>query len=609
MAAGAKAQTARPESSPYTKALPYAPGLDGVRALAVAGVVLYHANLPWAPGGFLGVDVFFVLSGYLITSLLLAEHRRTGRIHLLKFWAGRIRRLLPAAVLVIAVCLVVEALFFPGNLAKLRVDALTALLYVNNWHQVFAAESYFNHFGRPSLVQHYWSLSVEEQFYFVWPIVLAGGLAISRRGLVVVVIVCAAIASALLMALLYHEGGDPSRVYFGTDTRATPLMVGAILAFVWPLGRMTAMPGRNARVMLDSVGIAGLVALLLMMHSWHDFDPFLYRGGFVLAAFAAAALIGAAGHPASLLGVALGKQPLRWIGQRSYGIYLWHWPIMALTRPGIDVMWSTWVLVPAQVALTLIFAELSFRYVEMPIRRRVAVRNVRAWLDRRRPRERLLSAVGAAAVVLGVLVAALAAPVSQSSAEHQLLASAAAKQKLKPVSSSVHFRVPGHLAAVPPYPVLAVGASVMLAAAPALEERFHAKVDAAVGRQPDAILDRLQEYRSVGGLPATVIVQIGDNGPIFSDDVARLRSLLTGVPHVILVNIREQVSWESEVNSALVATASSWPQAAVANWDAASANPDLTYDGAHPNPAGQVVYADVVARALQADAAKAARAP
>lgn len=295
-------RTAGEVESPYARGLPYAPGLDGIRALAVGGVLLYHARVSWLPGGFLGVDLFFVLSGYLITALLLAEHRRCGRIDLPRFWAGRARRLLPAAILVIAVCLMVVAVFLPDDLDTLRADALTAVLYVNNWHQILGAHSYFAAFGRPSLLQHYWSLAVEEQFYLLWPLLLAGGLAVFRRPWLATGAIVAVASSAGLMALLYHPGIDPSRVYYGTDTRATPLMIGAILAFAWPLGRLTAPASRDAALVLDAIGVAGLAVVALAMLGWHDYDSFLYRGGFVVVAVAAAALLAAAGHPASHLG-------------------------------------------------------------------------------------------------------------------------------------------------------------------------------------------------------------------------------------------------------------------------------------------------------------------
>ena len=602
--------------SPYRSELPYAPGLDGVRAIAVAAVLLYHGRLAWLPGGFLGVDVFFVLSGYLITSLLLAQHRRTGRINLGQFWLGRARRLLPAAILVIAVCLAVGVLFLRADLAKIRSDALASLLYVNNWHQILASDSYFAAFSRPSLLQHYWSLSVEEQFYLVWPLVLAGGLAISRRRWVVCGAIVAATISVALMALLYHSGTDPSRVYYGTDTRAAPLMIGSIMAFGWPFGLMRTRTGRHAPAVLDGVGLAALVALVLAMHSWQYFDPFLYHGGFLTVALLAAALIAVAVHPASTVGLVLGTRPLRWIGQRSYGIYLWHWPVMALTRPGIDLTWSTWILVPMQIAITLVLATLSYRYVEMPVRRGRAWRSLRGWLARIRPRQRLVAGTAAAVVACGVIAIVALVPVTPARSPLASLASAATPTPVVHANgggpASVAVVAAGRRGSSShPRPivggVLAVGSSVMLAAEPVLQHRLHASVDAVVGRSNAAIIGRLQFYRHAATLPPNVVVQIGDNGPVFGSTIARLRAALRGVPHVVLVNVREpEASWEGEVNAALVRSARSWPEAIVADWRSASANQALLWDGVHPDPAGQAVYANVVARSLDALVARTA---
>ena len=559
----------------------------------MCAVLLYHARAGWTPGGFLGVDLFFVLSGYLITSLLLVEHRRLGGIGLARFWAGRVRRLLPAATLVIAVCVIVAAAFYRGELGRVRGDALASILYVNNWHQVIASHSYFAAFGRPSPLQHYWSLAVEEQFYLVWPLVLVAGLAWRRRGWLVTLAVALAAGSGVLMALLYRAGSDPSRVYYGTDTRATPLMVGAILAFGWPMGRLTVTAGRGARPLLDVLGLAGLGALLLLIATWHDYDPFLYRGGFAVAAVAAAALIAAAAHPTSDVAKALAWRPLRWIGQRSYGIYLWHWPVMVFSRPGIDLRWSSWALVPAQIGLTVGLAALSYRYVEMPVRRGQAQRALRGWLDRRRPRARLVWLAGAFTAV--VLVAVAVALIPATGSRRHLLASSVASRSLHQRQPSGH---PGAGAGRHPATVLAVGASVMLAAEPELEHRLHAQVDAAVGRQPAQIIDRLQAYRSARLLPARVVVQLGDNGPLWHADAVRLRRVLDGVPQVVLVNVREATSWQTEVNRQLAHIVGAWPQARLANWWYASANSALLYDGAHPDRAGAAVYAKLVQRAL-----------
>ena len=220
--------------------LPYVPGLDGLRALAVIAVLLYHAGPRWAPGGFLGVEVFFVISGYLITSLLLAEWRQRGRIDLAAFWVGRARRLLPALYVLLVVTLAFAVLFLPEEVAGLRLDALAAVGYVTNWYLVLGQESYFEAVGRPSLLQHLWSLAIEEQFYLLWPLLFAAGMSLGTRRwwrrrllLAALAALVGAAASALLMTVLYGTGVEPSRLYYGTDTRATGLLVGAALAYVW----------------------------------------------------------------------------------------------------------------------------------------------------------------------------------------------------------------------------------------------------------------------------------------------------------------------------------------------------------------------------------------
>ncbi|HSD79080.1 MAG TPA: acyltransferase, partial [Solirubrobacteraceae bacterium] len=390
-----------------TPALPHRPGLDGIRALAVAAVLLYHGGVAWAPGGFLGVDVFFVLSGYLITSLLLAERRANGRVDLRAFWLRRARRLLPAVVVVIAAVVAVTAAFLPGELAATRADALASLLYVQNWHLILGDQSYFAAFGRPSPLLHLWSLSIEEQFYLLWPLALGAGLVVLGRGRTAAAVAVAAVASAVLMAALSDPAGDPSRAYFGTDTRATPLLVGALLAFAWPPVRDGVRTGRGAGPLLDAVAVAALAVLALAVARRHDYDPATYRGGLVVVALASAALVAAVAHPATRAGRALGARPLRWGGRRSYGIYLWHWPVMVVTRPGLDVPWSATVLVPLQILVTVALAAASYRWVERPFHTGAAQRRLAAWLDARRPRERLATA-GATAAILVLGVAAVA---------------------------------------------------------------------------------------------------------------------------------------------------------------------------------------------------------
>ncbi len=533
------------------------------------------------------MDVFFVLSGFLITSLLLNERRVTGTVNLVRFWLGRVRRLLPAALLVIAVSLLVTAIFFRPELSRLRGDALASTLYVNNWHQILAGRSYFEHAGRPSLLQHFWSLAVEEQFYLLWPPILLLASTRLRRHMIAWLALGAALASALLMVLLFHSGGDQTRIYYGTDTRATPILIGVVLAFVWPTMRSTTEVNPNPRRVLGLIGAVGLLGVLLGMSLWTSYDPFIYHGGLLLVALASALLVASASHPASSIGKVLGTTPLVWIGARSYGIYLWHWPVMALTRPGVDVRASLFLLVPLQIVLTLMLAAVSYRYVELPIRRGEMQRRVRTWLTALAPgkRQRIMAAAPALLAFFVVAIAVL--PAQARHAPVGPTASAAARA-VPVIHATRHGRE-----------ALAVGASVMLQAHTALEHRIRVKIDAADSRQPYTILDRLKTYRAHHALPPVVVVQTGENSPVTDHDLQALKHVLSGVPHVVIVNIRYAgADWIDSTNTQLAQLVARWPQATLADWNTASSDPNLLWDGAHPNEQGQRVYAQTIADAV-----------
>jgi peptidoglycan/LPS O-acetylase OafA/YrhL len=350
--------------------LPYLPGLDGLRALAVMAVILYHADLRWMPGGFLGVEVFFVISGYLITSLLLVEWRRRGRIDLKDFWLRRARRLLPALFMLIGATLTFAVLFLSHEVASLRADALAAIGYVTNWYLVLVQKSYFEVVGRPSLLRHLWSLAVEEQFYLLWPLLFTVAMRRWSRRRVLLAVLVAAAASTLLMAILYQPKVDPSRVYYGTDTRAAGFLIGAALAFVWLPGQLQGRASRANALLLDGVGLGALGALVAFFFCINEFQPFLYRGGFLAVALTTVVVIAVAVHPrAHLVPGLLGRRLLRWIGLRSYSIYLWHWPVFTVTRPQLDVPIDGLALLVLRLAVTGALAELSYRYVETPIRK------------------------------------------------------------------------------------------------------------------------------------------------------------------------------------------------------------------------------------------------
>jgi peptidoglycan/LPS O-acetylase OafA/YrhL len=355
-------------SRPQDSRLPYLPGIDALRAIAVLAVFLYHAGVGWMPGGFLGVDVFFVISGYLITSLLLSERRRTGRVRLGRFWLRRARRLLPAVGVLIAVTMILAAIAEPGQLTELRGDAISSLAYVANWHYIFEHQSYFDQFQRPSLFRHLWSLSVEEQFYLFWPLAFAGGMGLLGRKRLALGVLAGAAASLALTWILF-DPGDASRVYYGTDTHAAGLLIGVALALVWaPWQLRRAKPGRWSGPLLDAIGALALAYLALSFLQVHDYDLALFHGGYLWIALAGAAVIAVLAHPTARLGGLLARPALVWLGLRSYSFYLWHWPLLALTRPGLDVPLPRGVLIPLQLLAALVLADLSYRFVELPFR-------------------------------------------------------------------------------------------------------------------------------------------------------------------------------------------------------------------------------------------------
>jgi peptidoglycan/LPS O-acetylase OafA/YrhL len=603
-----------------------APGLDGVRALAVLAVLAFHESLPWIPGGFLGVDVFFVLSGYLITNLIAAKFGRDGNIGLPGFYQRRARRLLPALALMLLTVTAAVSMLEPGQRSGLRPALLGAISYTSNWWQAFAHQSYFTLYGPPPAFEHLWSLAVEEQFYLLWPLLLTGILVMVRRpGARAAFAWAGALASALAMLIIYTPGSDPSLVYYGTDTHASALMIGAALALTWPLAKVAAAGGR-VRLGLDIAGAAGLAILAWAVWHLSGSNPVVYPYGLVLAALASGALILAAAAPGRI-GTMLAAKPLRWLGIRSYGIYLWHWPVIAITA-GIAPRAAT--SAPARLidaVLPIGLAAASWRWLEEPILRN----GLRAELARRfrlmmlalREVRRAPSAAGPLVTAAAlVAVAALAGygiltpqtgPTLQAQIAQGARVSATTLPPAQPagqpdpwwtVPGRLPFRVTIHATlSKPPRPrpvlgrsVMAIGDSVMLASAPELAQALPGiYINAKVSRAMIAGISIVDQLARTGRLRRVVIVGLGTNGPVTSDQISQLRKAV-GDRWLVLVNTFVPRSWEHEVNSTLASAAERYPNVLLANWYAAIQPRQglLWSDDIHPQPIGGKLYAKVL---------------
>ncbi|HEX3390518.1 MAG TPA: acyltransferase family protein [Streptosporangiaceae bacterium] len=633
------------------------PGLDGLRALAVIAVIAFHEQLPAFPGGFLGVDVFFVLSGYLITDLLVAQWDRHGHLALRGFWARRARRLLPAlGVLLIAVT-AATAVIEPAQMAALRDALLAAVTYSSNWWQALAHHSYFAQFGPPPPLQHLWSLAIEEQFYLLWPLLLIVILRTCQSSRIRAALAwLGAALSALAMVVVYVPGADPSRVYYGTDTHASALFIGSALALTWPLRRMQALDRDGARVP-DVVGLAGIAVLAWAMGHFSGTDRVLYPAGLLIAALAAGGVVLAAASP-GLVSWALGRSALRWIGIRSYGIYLWHWPVIALADAAFPKQVPAhWIWVP-EVALSIGLAAASWRWVEEPIIRRGFRVTVRDWsrmvfgspaVAHRAP-ARLAPGV---AVVVAVVVAGAAgygvlhahsstglaeqisegvkvsqqhpagrgdlAPLSASASAAKAGAAlpsarlpAAASPATSPPATSPTAGSPTAGAATTPAAALArvsgsqvfaIGDSVMLASAVQLAAALPGiSIGAQVSRQVSAGLPIVQRLAAAGTLRPVVVFALGTNGTFTSQQMRQLVRAIGPHRDLVLVNTYEARSWEAGVNRVIAAAARRYPNVVMANWFAAIEHRTslLWPDEVHPQPSGARLYARVVAAAVQA---------
>ena len=606
----------------------YLPALDGLRALSVLAVLGYHADLPHFQGGFLGVEVFFVVSGYLITALLLREQRTQGAISLTQFWFRRARRLLPALFTLLLAALVLALTVARESLAATRADGLAAFFYVSNWWQVIQRHSYFMDVDRPPLLAHLWSLAVEEQFYFFWPLAVALLGRAAQRWVLPVALLGGA-ASAWWMARLYDPSLDPTRLYIGTDTRLSGLLAGAALAVLvpGPFGSQAQSSTRLARVARGVFGMAGLGGLLALLCLSSSHDPQLYRGQLWLVDLASCALVSSLVAPGAVAYL-LGAAPAAWVGRRSYGLYLWHWPIFAVTRPDLDLAWSGLSVLALRLGLTFAVAEICYRFIETPVRQGALLR-LRArplWFG---------TSTALLGALAGALVASSSAPLGAAPAT--ALAPRATVAQLSP-SEPANANAPEPVAPTargvaldPAWPktLTLLSDSVTLDLSKSLPAALPGWKVEVLGRPALMVKQVVPEFLNARAVGSVVVVGLAYNSlferdrknyerwsGVWDRSAERLLSDLKacGAKKVVWITLREpspelvteagrdqyqRYAWFFPyVNERIRALAARHPELAIADWQAVSNAPDLTRDLIHLNPAGVSLMTDTVTRSV-----------
>ncbi len=577
------------------RSIQYIPAIDGLRALAVIAVMFYHLGFSWIPGGFLGVDLFFVISGYVITRMLLDSIAQSGGLDLRGFYLARLRRLLPALLFMLTTTIIAVGIWAPDTIKRLLVDTPFALTGTINWRLVANEQDYFESIGRPPLLQHTWSLAVEAQFYLVWPLILY--FILKKFGQKHIPIAALLIAAASGIALLFvsfsidaANASKVSHVYFGTDTHSIGLFLGAALAVSWIPQNFRVELTRKGQNFIDGIGFVGFAGILATFLLINASNPAMYKIAFPLAGIFGAAIIASIVHPASRFAPVLQNKVLLWIGERSYAIYLWHWVIFQVTRPTVDLAGQAWALYSLRILIVFALADISLRYVELPIRRGV----IQYWIKGRkyrtkRERNRQTSLLSATTVVVVIIAAVI-------SVRAISIASDARTALEKSLSVDTSTAVPNEKDGL-----WVTGDSVILGIRSVLEENQPISlVNARIGRQAPELLEVLLQDQPQA-LDSPIIFNLGNNNVLSREQVEQIFEVVKAQPQIIVVNTAVPRPWRDGNNQIISEVAAKYPQADVVDWNAISeGHPEyFAPDGVHLVPAGVNAYVSAILEKLQ----------
>ena len=576
------------------RGIQYIPAIDGLRALAVVAVMFYHLGFSWIPGGFLGVDLFFVISGYVITRLLLDSIAQSGGLDLRGFYLARARRLLPALLFTIITTTIAIGIWAPDTIKRFVIDMPFALSGTMNWWLVAKEQDYFESIGRPPLLQHTWSLAVEAQFYLVWPLILyfiLKRLGKNRIPLAALMIAAASGITLLIVSLSLDSSSasEVSHIYFGTDTHSIGLFLGAALAVSWIPQNFTTQVTKKAQDFIDGVGVFGFIGILATFLLIDESEPTLYKIAFPLAALFGAAIIMSVVHPASRFAPILENPILLWIGQRSYAIYLWHWIIFQVTRPSVDLAGQTWALYSLRILIVFALADISLRYVEIPIRRgaiKYWFKGLKYRTKKERSRQtRLFAASFVVVLALASIVSVRA--ISIGNEQRAVLEDALSS----PNTSTATNAADG---------IWLTGDSVILGIRSELSEISPISlINARIGRQAPELLEVMkQDVKQVGA--NQVVFNLGNNGFLQADVAREIFELVKNQGSVIVVNTAVPRPWRESNNALISEIAAQYSNIKVIDWNSISnGHPEyFAPDGVHLVPAGVEAYVNEIRKYL-----------
>ena len=569
--------------------------IDGLRAIAVTAVVLYHLGISWIPGGFLGVDLFFVISGYVITRLILDSINQSSALDLRAFYAARLRRIYPAFIFMVVCTVIFIGVWAPEAIKRFLSDLPYALTGSINWLLVARHQDYFEAIGRPPLLQHTWSLAVELQFYLIWPIILLTVLKYFGKKNIARIALLIAITSGVTLFLVslqldQSNAQQVSHIYFGTDTHSLGLFLGSALAVSWIPQNLSADIEKRAQDVIDAIGVIGLLGLITAFLFIDESNASLYRIAFPLAGIFGCLVIISLVHPASRFAPLISSAPFRWVGQRSYGIYIWHWVIFQVTRPSVDLTGQSWALYLARVLLVLALADISLRWVEIPFRQGM-VQNWFRGMKYRSAKVKLRQQLSIAISIIAVLAVTSSISVQAINKADQI----AQEQIAQPEDEAANQEDLGSTTGL-----WVTGDSVILGIRSKLESKEHISlINARVGRQAPELLAVMRvDQSSVPSSP--VVFNLGNNNALNEQTVRDIFEVVKNQPQVIVVNTSVPRAWKDANNAIISKVASGYPNVRLVDWDRVSKDrPELfAPDGVHLSPTGSDVYVDLVLTVL-----------